>query len=79
MRILVTGANGHLGTNLVSELLGAGHTVRGSVRSLGDAVRTDHLRALGPVELVEADLACSIRHNPLLGGPVATRCASSAG
>lgn len=56
MRILVTGANGHLGTNLVSELLGAGHTVRGSVRSLGDAVRTDHLRALGPVELVEADL-----------------------
>lgn len=56
MKILVTGANGHLGTNLVSELIGAGHTVRGSVRALGDTTRTDHLRALGPVELVEADL-----------------------
>lgn len=56
MKILVTGANGHLGTNLVSELLGAGHTVRGSVRALGDKARTDHLRALGPVELVEGDL-----------------------
>lgn len=56
MKVLVTGANGHLGTNLVAELIGAGHTVRGSVRSLSDAARTDHLRALGPVELVEADL-----------------------
>jgi|LNFM01.1.fsa_nt_gb dihydroflavonol-4-reductase len=56
MRILVTGANGHLGTNLVADLLGAGHTVRGSVRGSTVAARTDHLRALGPVELVEGDL-----------------------
>jgi dihydroflavonol-4-reductase len=56
MKVLVTGANGHLGTNLVGALLAGGHIVRGSVRSLADPVRTLHLRALGPVELVEADL-----------------------
>lgn len=56
MRVLITGANGHLGTNLVRELLAVGHAVRGSVRSLGDPSRTAHLRALGPIELVEADL-----------------------
>lgn len=56
MKVLVTGANGHLGTNLVAALLAAGHQVRGSVRSIADASRTDHLKALGPVELVEADI-----------------------
>ncbi len=56
MKVLVTGANGHLGANLISELIAAGHTVRGSVRSLTDDGRTAHLRALGAVELVEADL-----------------------
>jgi dihydroflavonol-4-reductase len=56
MKILVTGANGHLGANLIAELVAAGHTVRGSVRALADASRTAHLRALGKVELVEADL-----------------------
>ena len=56
MKILVTGANGHLGANLVAELIGAGHTVRGSVRSTRDPKRTAHLYALGPVELVQADL-----------------------
>lgn len=56
MRILVTGANGHLGTNLVADLIGAGHTVRGSLRNADDAARSDHLRALGAVEIVEGDL-----------------------
>jgi dihydroflavonol-4-reductase len=56
MEVLVTGANGHLGTNLVKDLLAAGHHVRASVRRLSDPARTEHLRALGPVELVEADL-----------------------
>ncbi len=56
MRILVTGANGHLGTNLVADLIGAGHTVRGSLRNASDAARSDHLRALGAVEIVEGDL-----------------------
>lgn len=56
MKTLVTGANGHLGYNLVDALLRAGHSVRASVRSLADPARTDHLRALGDVELVEADV-----------------------
>lgn len=56
MKVLVTGANGHLGANLIADLIAAGHAVRGSVRSLADASRTAHLRALGAVELVEADL-----------------------
>jgi dihydroflavonol-4-reductase len=56
MKVLVTGANGHLGYNLIRELLTAGHEVRGSVRDLHDPARTAHLIALGSVELVEADL-----------------------
>lgn len=56
MRALVTGGNGHLGYNLVKALLDGGHTVRASVRSLSDAAKTAPLKALGPVELVEAVL-----------------------
>lgn len=56
MRALVTGANGHLGYNLVAGLLAAGHTVRASVRSLDDAAKTSRVRALGDVELVQAEL-----------------------
>ena len=56
MKILVTGANGHLGNNLVAALLKAGHTVRGSVRDAADPARTRHLAAQGPVELVSADV-----------------------
>lgn len=56
MKVLVTGANGHLGSNIVAELLAAGHAVRGSVRDVRDPLRTSHLRALGPVELVVGDL-----------------------
>nr|WP_242834354.1 NmrA family NAD(P)-binding protein [Clostridium pasteurianum] len=33
---LVTGANGHLGNNLVRELLKRGENVRASVRNLND-------------------------------------------
>jgi len=54
-RVLVTGANGHLGFNLVKLLVERGYRVRAGVRSVLDAAKTDHLRPLG-VELVEADL-----------------------
>lgn len=56
MHALVTGANGHLGFNLVLALRAAGHRVRASVRSLADAAKAAPLRALGDVDLVQADV-----------------------
>lgn len=56
MQTLVTGANGHLGFNLVQALRDAGHRVRASVRSLADPAKTKRLAALGGVELAEAEL-----------------------
>lgn len=56
MQTLVTGANGHLGFNLVKALLDGGHRVRAGVRSLSDPGKTGRLKALGDVELVEAEL-----------------------
>lgn len=56
MKVLVTGAGGHLGFNLVAALLAAGHQVRGSLRSLEDRTGVARLEALGPVEVVAAPL-----------------------
>jgi dihydroflavonol-4-reductase len=56
MKALVTGANGHLGFNLVKELLKTEHTVRGSIRSLKDTQNMERLKSLGDVEIVEASL-----------------------
>jgi dihydroflavonol-4-reductase len=59
-RVLVTGATGFLAGHAVTELLGAGYAVRGSVRRLATADVT-HLRAIeesagGSLELTEASL-----------------------
>jgi dihydroflavonol-4-reductase len=52
--VLVTGANGHVGNNMVQLLVQNGYKVRASVRDLkGEAVKT--LQSL-KVELVEADI-----------------------
>jgi dihydroflavonol-4-reductase len=56
MKALVTGANGHLGFNLVKKLLETKHTVRGSIRSLKDTQNVERLKSLGDVEIVEASL-----------------------
>jgi dihydroflavonol-4-reductase len=56
MQILVTGANGHLGFNLVEKLLQTDHKVRGSIRSFEDTSKLERLKALGDVEVVEAKL-----------------------
>jgi len=55
MLALVTGANGHLGFNLVRTLLDRGWRVRASVRTMA-AARRGPLGALPAVELVEADV-----------------------
>lgn len=56
MRALVTGANGHLGFNLVQALLARGDEVRAGVRSVADVGKSEALRALPGVEVVGADL-----------------------
>jgi dihydroflavonol-4-reductase len=56
--VLVTGANGFIASQLIADLLAAGHRVRGTVRSLGKG--TEQLRALPGaaerLELVAAEL-----------------------
>lgn len=54
-KVLVTGANGHVGYNIVVELVRRGYQVRGSVRDMNDKNKTEKLRKLN-VELVQADL-----------------------
>jgi dihydroflavonol-4-reductase len=57
--VLVTGATGFLGSRLVADLLAAGYTVRGTVRSLDRSESYAHLLALPGADrltLVEADL-----------------------
>lgn len=56
MRTLVTGANGHLGFNLVQALHARGDRVRAGVRSAADTAKCEQLRALPGVEVVDADL-----------------------
>jgi dihydroflavonol-4-reductase len=53
--VLVTGANGHVGFNVVQNLVSHGYRVRAAVRAAGDAERTRPLRELG-AEIVEADI-----------------------
>ena len=61
--IFVTGVNGHVGNTIVRDLLENGYRVRGSVRSLSDPKKTEHVRQhasdLGKesnLELVEGDV-----------------------
>ena len=59
--VLVTGATGYIAGHCIRELLAHGYRVRGTVRSLADPKKTEHLRRMaaelgGTVELVEADL-----------------------
>ena len=53
--VLVTGANGHLGYNLVKMLKEQGYHVKAGVRNIHDTDKTVHLKKLG-AELVEADI-----------------------
>ena len=60
--VLVTGATGYIAGHCIRELLEHGYRVRGTVRSLRDAGKTEHLRTMasalgGSLELVEANLS----------------------
>src|SRR5579864_6117616 len=53
MRIVVTGASGRIGANIVRELIERGHTIRAAVRPA--TPRAEKLKRFA-VEVVEADL-----------------------
>jgi dihydroflavonol-4-reductase len=52
MKVLVTGANGHLGFNVCKAFVAAGHQVRGSIRSADDRDKSEPLRAIGVTDIV---------------------------
>jgi dihydroflavonol-4-reductase len=58
--VLVTGANGFIGSHIVKQLLESGYSVRGTVRNLGNAAKLEHITSLDGaserLELVEAHL-----------------------
>jgi len=59
--VLVTGATGYIAGHCIRDLFEHGYRVRGTVRSLKDPSKTEHLRRIaaaagGSLELVEADL-----------------------
>jgi nucleoside-diphosphate-sugar epimerase len=57
--VSVTGASGYIGSHVVRVLLEAGHTVRATVRDVGDKKKTEHLKELPGAErlsLFAADL-----------------------
>ncbi|MFJ3404245.1 SDR family oxidoreductase [Promicromonospora sp. NPDC090134] len=61
-RVLVTGATGFIAGHAIEELIRNGHEVRGTVRSLRDPARVEHLHRIadalgGHLDLVEADLS----------------------
>ena len=56
-KVLVTGANGHLGYTLVKTLSERGYQVRASVRDYTNNEKTEHLKLLGQkVEIVSLDI-----------------------
>lgn len=53
---MVTGANGHVGNNLVRELLARGYRVRATVRNAADPAKSAHLASLGVDDVVSLDV-----------------------
>jgi len=54
-KVVVTGANGHVGYSVAKLLVERGYDVRATVRDASDPAKTAHLKALD-VEIAEADL-----------------------
>jgi dihydroflavonol-4-reductase len=55
LKVVVTGANGHLGNNIVKQLLNFGYNVRATVKDIKDKSKISSLEKLG-AEIVEANL-----------------------
>jgi len=55
MKVVVTGANGHVGNNIVRSLLERGYEVRATVTNAKDPSKTKELKELG-VEIFQANL-----------------------
>jgi len=69
MKVLVTGANGHVGYNLCQALAARdGYSVRASVRSLADPAKTTPLRAIGGIELAELNVRDATQFDAALEG-----------
>jgi dihydroflavonol-4-reductase len=67
MKALVTGANGHIGSNLVRALSERGYRVLATVRSLDDRARNTPIAGLPGVELAELDIRDADRFRSLCG------------
>jgi uncharacterized protein YbjT (DUF2867 family) len=67
MHVLLTGANGFVGSNIVSKLLEHGHTVRGQVRNVEKAKMRlkDHV---DQIELVQGDVTNRERLSEIMDG-----------
>jgi dihydroflavonol-4-reductase len=68
MKVLVTGANGHLGYNLCKAPIDKGFQVRASIRSLADMDKIKPLQALGDIELVALDIRNAAQFEEALTG-----------
>ncbi len=73
--ICVTGASGFVGSHVLRELLARGYNVRGTVRSLRDPAKTEHLRRIASelgaescLELFAADLSVEGAFDEVLDG-----------
>ena len=67
MKALVTGANGHIGSNLVRLLSELGYEVLATVRTLSDTPRNAPIANLPNVELAELDVRDADRFRALCG------------
>lgn len=67
-RVMVTGANGHLGHNLATDLHERGHDVRASVRDAADPEKTGRLRAAGVSDIVSLDVTDGDRFRETVAG-----------
>ena len=56
MKVLVTGANGHVGFGVCKALVAQGHEVRASVRSASDEAKVAPIRALGIDDIIGLDV-----------------------